>query len=245
MQRRPKVFIQPPRQTVMQLFATVMLVVLSFFIVLVSKGVMDNKLKKLALSSVVAAFAHDEAPDEPAGSAVDIDALQLKLRQGGLLGGAAVSQGRMGAVITLRADLLFEPGSATLNRQAGQAIDRLGRALLAVPNQLIVAGHTDSVPIEGGAFGSNWNLSAERSLSVLRRLQAGGIPAERLTAYGLGSQHPLTSNADAAGRRLNNRVEILVVGDLPGEKLKGVAPAEKPADDSIMYRGYRFRLEGD
>ena len=229
----------------MQLFATVMLVVLSFFIVLVSKGVMDNKLKKLALSSVVSAFADSAPHAESAGAAVDLEALQLKLRQGGLLGGAAVSQGRMGAVVTLRSDLLFASGSADLNPKAAQAIDKLGRALASAPNQLIVVGHTDSVPIEGGAFGSNWGLSAARSLSVLRRLQTVGLAPERLAAYGLGAQHPLTSNADAAGRRLNNRVEILVVGELPGDKLKDVGPAQAPADDSVIYRGYRFRLGDD
>lgn len=226
----------------MQLFATVMLVVLSFFIVLVSNGTLDNKLKKLALSSVVAAFAADAGQAD--NSVASLDKLQNRLRQSGLWGGAAVSEGRMGAVITLRSDLLFAAGTASLSPKAGLAIDQLSRILKTVPNQLIVAGHTDSVPIEGGVHGSNWGLAAARSLAVMRRLQAAGLPAERLSAYGLGAQHPMATNADAAGRRLNNRVEILIIGDLPGDKLEAVRPAEQP-DDTVIYRGYRFNLDED
>ena len=227
----------------MQLFATVMLVVLSFFIVLVSNGVMNNKLKKLALASVTAAFSGDESDQQAESTGpVNIATLENRLKQGGLLSGTAVSQGRMGAVVTLRSDLLFTPGSAELKPKAGLAIDKLARLLKTVPNQLIVAGHTDSIPLEGGAYGSNWGLSSARAMNVLKRLQAAGLPAERLSAYGFGAQHPITTNADVAGRRLNNRVEIMVIGQLPGDKLSGAAP-QKQQDDSVIYHGYKFRLD--
>lgn len=240
---RPKIFLEAPKHTTMQLFATVMLVVLSFFIVLVSNGVMNNKLKKLALASVTAAFSGAETsqPAETAGP-VNISALENRLKEGGLLSGTAVSQGRMGAVITLRSDLLFAPGSAELKPKAAQAIDKLAKLLKTVPNQLIVAGHTDSIPIEGGSYGTNWGLSAARAMNVLKRLQAADLPAERLSAYGLGAQHPITTNADEAGRRLNNRVEIMVIGKLPGDKLTEAAPQSQP-DDSVLYHGYKFRLD--
>ena len=227
----------------MQLFATVMLVVLSFFIVLVSNGVMNNKLKKLAIASVSDAFSGQESaqPAETTGP-VNITALENLLKQGGLLGGTAVSQGRMGATVTLRSDLLFAPGSAELKPKAAQAIDKLARLLKTVPNQLIVAGHTDSIPLEGGSYGSNWGLSAARAMTVLKRLQVAGLPAERLSAYGLGAQHPITTNADAAGRRLNNRVEIMVIGQLPGDKLIETTPQTQP-DNSVLYHGYKFKLD--
>lgn len=227
----------------MQLFATVMLVVLSFFIVLVSNGVMNNKLKKLALASVTAAFSGGESNQQAESTGpVNIATLENRLKQGGLLSGTAVSQGRMGAVVTLRSDLLFTPGSAELKPKAGLAIDKLARLLKTVPNQLIVAGHTDSIPLEGGAYGSNWGLSSARAMNVLKRLQAAGLPAERLSAYGFGAQHPITTNADVAGRRLNNRVEIMVIGQLPGDKLSEAAP-QKQQDDSVIYHGYKFRLD--
>jgi len=227
----------------MQLFATVMLVVLSFFIVLVSNGVMNNKLKKLALASVTAAFSGDESDQQAESTGpVNIATLENRLKQGGLLSGTAVSQGRMGAVVTLRSDLLFTPGSAELKPKAGLAIDKLARLLKTVPNQLIVAGHTDSIPLEGGAYGSNWGLSSARAMNVLKRLQSAGLPAERLSAYGFGAQHPITTNADVAGRRLNNRVEIMVIGQLPGDKLSEAAP-QKQQDDSVIYHGYKFRLD--
>ena len=47
---------------------------------------------------------------------------------------------------------------------------------------------------------------------------------------------------DAAGRRLNNRVEILVIGQLPGDKLIETTPQTQP-DNSVLYHGYKFKLD--
>ncbi|MCC6006351.1 MAG: OmpA family protein [Rhodobacteraceae bacterium] len=69
-----------------------------------------------------------------------------------------------------------------------------------------VVGHTDNV----GSAAYNNQLSQERALAVARELIAGGTAASRITVSGRGFYEPITSNATAAGRAQNRRVEIVI-----------------------------------
>ena len=72
-------------------------------------------------------------------------------------------------------------------------------------------GHTDNVPISGGQFSSNWDLSASRALSVMHELmQEGGLDEERLMVVGYADTRPFTSNESPEGRALNRRVELVI-----------------------------------
>jgi chemotaxis protein MotB len=75
---------------------------------------------------------------------------------------------------------------------------------------LRVDGHTDSLAIkESSNFQDNWELSTERSLSVVRELIREGIPASRLVATGFGEHQPITNNRfDDASLRKNRRIEF-------------------------------------
>ncbi len=66
------------------------------------------------------------------------------------------------------------------------------------------------MPITGGAFPSNWELSTARASSVVRFLIAKGVDPQRLSAVGYAEQHPIATNSTAAGRALNRRVEIVL-----------------------------------
>ena len=88
------------------------------------------------------------------------------------------------------------------------------RGLLAVRDDLAVeiAGHTDDVPVHGGAFASNLELSLARAARVARELAAGdGRLAVRIFAAGYGAQRPVASNEHVEGRARNRRVEIRLV----------------------------------
>ena len=75
---------------------------------------------------------------------------------------------------------------------------------------IAVEGNTDNVPIKGGAFPSNWELSTARASGVVRFLISGGVDPERLSAIGYADLRPIASNETAAGRALNRRVEIVL-----------------------------------
>ena len=75
---------------------------------------------------------------------------------------------------------------------------------------LMVSGFTDDRQVrEGNArFDDNWELSAQRALTVTRTLIAEGVPADAVFAAAFGAQQPVGPNTDEAGRARNRRVEI-------------------------------------
>ena len=115
-----------------------------------------------------------------------------------------------------QAEVLFEPGSATLDPQGRAQISRVGQALTDIAQRipteiswvLQVEGHTDRRPISTPQFPSNWELSTARAISVLRALQAEGIPANRLAAAGFAEFQPLDGRDDEIALRRNRRIEL-------------------------------------
>jgi outer membrane protein OmpA-like peptidoglycan-associated protein len=102
-------------------------------------------------------------------------------------------------------DVRFATGSDRLSRDDVTLLDNLAAAL-ADPRlqdtRFSIAGHTDAT----GPATLNLELSCARALAVARHLQGRGIGAERMSAYGFGSQRPLTLERRAAA--FNRRVEI-------------------------------------
>jgi chemotaxis protein MotB len=118
-----------------------------------------------------------------------------------------------GLVVSIVSDqVLFEPGSAVLRPEGRRVLDGLADALLGLPNQVAIEGHTDSVPISTARFPSNWELSTARATSVLQYfVQSYGFPPGRLTASGYAEQRPVADNGSASGRAQNRRVDIAVL----------------------------------
>jgi chemotaxis protein MotB len=112
--------------------------------------------------------------------------------------------------------VLFPSGQATLT-PAGQAvIDRVGTALQQVHRRaILIEGHTDNVPIGrelAGRYPSNWELSAARAAEVVKRLtDHADVAADRLRAVGRADTEPVAGNATEDGRRLNRRIEIILL----------------------------------
>jgi chemotaxis protein MotB len=132
-------------------------------------------------------------------------------RTHGLAGAVQTDITRRGLVVNVLTDkLLFQSGQATL-QSAGMPL--LGEIvhLLNVDraHPIIVEGHTDNVPISTSEFPSNWELSTARATNVVRFLIAHGVNAMRLGAAGYAALNPVASNATAAGRALNRRVDIV------------------------------------
>jgi len=112
--------------------------------------------------------------------------------------------------ISIRSDILFASGAATLSGDAQPVIQLLGQVLAGFPVDIRVEGHTDNVAIAGGQFPSNWELSTARALSVVHLLIANGVPPARLSAVGYGEFHPVAPNTTQDGRNVNRRVVLSV-----------------------------------
>jgi chemotaxis protein MotB len=114
--------------------------------------------------------------------------------------------------VTLPNTILFDPGKATLKKTTITELDHIQSVLRSqYSGRLIdVVGHTDADPIRRSKWKDNWELSAERSLAVVRYLIEKGLPKEGIRAVGRGETHPVASNAAASGKTKNRRVEIVV-----------------------------------
>ena len=119
---------------------------------------------------------------------------------------------RRGLVITILTDqLLFDSGSAQLKPQ-GQPLMEAVSGLLRreKTHQVVVEGHTDTVPISGSQYPTNWELSTARASTVVRALAEAGVTSQRLTASGRAYLDPVASNASSDGRSRNRRVQIVL-----------------------------------
>ena len=88
-----------------------------------------------------------------------------------------------GVVITLDETLLFPSGSARIDAMAAPALGAVAAVLSGLDNDVLVVGHTDSVPTTGSVWPTNWELSAARATAALRELnESYGLAAPRLGA---------------------------------------------------------------
>ncbi len=119
-----------------------------------------------------------------------------------------------GGRIGISGSVLFAFASAELQTEGRELLRSLagplGSYLRSRNEILMVSGFTDDRQVRGGSrqFADNWELSAQRALTVTRTLIEEGIPAPAVFAAAFGSQQAVASNADAEGRAKNRRVEM-------------------------------------
>ena len=125
----------------------------------------------------------------------------------------AIDRGRM--VIQLPQDILFQSGSATIGSDGRQTLGEVAAVLADLEDRTFqVEGHTDNVPIATARFPSNWELSSARALSVVRLLVENGVPPQNLSGAGYGEFQPRAANDTPDTRRLNRRIEIVMLPNL-------------------------------
>lgn len=126
-------------------------------------------------------------------------------------GRITLDNGRIG----ISGSLLFAFNSAELQPEGRQLLHSLAAPLAAYlqarDQVLMVSGFTDDRAVRAGKqapFADNWELSAQRALTVTRALIAEGVPSSAVFAAAFGAEQPVASNDDAAGRAQNRRVEM-------------------------------------
>ena len=121
---------------------------------------------------------------------------------------AAVAQG---VIVEITSGVLFPSGEAVIQPSAVRILTDVGQVLATVPNQVVVQGFTDSVPIDTSVYHSNWDLSAVRAARVVDFWAHEGLAPTRFLVEGFGQYSPFASNATAVGRAQNRRVDIVVL----------------------------------
>jgi chemotaxis protein MotB len=114
--------------------------------------------------------------------------------------------------VTLPNAILFDSGKATLKTATSRELDHIQSVLRQkyAGKPIDVVGHTDTDPIRKSKWKDNWELSAQRALTVARYLIKQGVDEEKIRAVGCGESRPIASNSNATGKAKNRRVEIVV-----------------------------------
>jgi chemotaxis protein MotB len=130
----------------------------------------------------------------------------------------AITSDERGIIISLASDAFFAPASAVINIEATRDILlRLGTLLASndlAGRKFRIEGHTDSTPIDpAGPWESNWELSAARSIAVLKYLTGVGIPDRRFQVAGFADTMPVSADDTPEGRAYNRRVDVIILDD--------------------------------
>jgi len=118
--------------------------------------------------------------------------------------------------VNLSDKMLFQSGSSNLTSKANGVLGKIAKIIESRPElEVMVEGYTDNVPISNSCVKDNWDLSVQRSTSVIRVMQKNyGIDPNRLIAAGRGEYNALASNATAEGRSTNRRTRIIILPKL-------------------------------
>jgi outer membrane protein OmpA-like peptidoglycan-associated protein len=119
--------------------------------------------------------------------------------------------------LDIPSEVSFDHNSASLKPAFIPTLDKIANILIKYNKTIVhVIGHTDST----GSEEYNLDLSLRRAGNVAVFLKQHGVPPQRLSIYGQGESQPRASNATAAGRQLNRRVEIILKPILEGQEHK-------------------------
>ena len=110
--------------------------------------------------------------------------------------------------LVLTEAVLFDSGKADLKERAKEVLAPIVAELKKLPNEVLVEGHTDNVPMHKGPYSTNWELSMARAYSVIQFLEQSGMAPKRLAGIGYGENRPVTDNTSLEGRAKNRRIEI-------------------------------------
>jgi len=139
------------------------------------------------------------------------DGLVASLKTELKAGQIEVKQLRDGLRVNVAQDILFDSGSAALDKNGVEVLQRVAVQLKKSPHQILVIGHTDDKPIGPALvkqYPTNWELAGARAASVVRLFDSSGLPPRRLIAVSMADVQPVASNKTPEGRARNRRIEI-------------------------------------
>lgn len=142
-------------------------------------------------------------------------AMEGFLEEKGILGEVKISDTYTEILLRFKDTVLFDTGEAKIKDNAKEILDGISEILKEFDDQISrvrVDGHADSRPINTKLYPTNWELSASRSVNVVRYLaEERGLKPSKLSQASYGEFYPIEDNSTAAGMARNRRVEIFIV----------------------------------
>ncbi len=199
-------------------YADMMTLLVGFFVMLQSFSKVDDKLFEQIKKETTMVFGGEyKIPFEKLQ-----DSLKAAIAKQGLADQVAIEKVENGIVLNFRGALFFDSGSTQLKDSGAKLMKEIIPVVAKEADGfgIIVEGHTDNVPISGGVYPSNWELSSVRACTVLRLFESSGFDRNRLKAIGWGDSKPLIKNEDNRGiasvenQAQNRRVVIKVLKNM-------------------------------
>ena len=248
-------------------FSDLMTLLLTFFVLLVSMSVIDERHKLVVLGSVSSSFGmgkHNFNPKSPEiasskvepGAMMESDLTPIRdMLWEDMQNDLNFQENRFVQVLSIDADVLYEPSKTDLSEKGKQLLNRMVPHLLRIRYPLLVAGHTAlrrdeegnhySVNLDETKMNATWPLSLARGVGVYRHLLQNDIPVSRLTLEAFGEYHPRYPNRSRDGRLLNRRVDIVLdkrnapeILDIERGRENSAVPRR-----SFFFRNFQFDID--
>lgn len=214
-------------------FGDLMSLLLCFFVLMLSFSEMDRQKYKVVSGSLKNAFGvQRKTPifDSPKGQKMIarkfdqeivstkivkelVDPLMIELEENfnDFKSYVEIEVTENQVTIRLMGEITFDTGKAEIRPIFKPLLHKIGSMLERTNGDLIIAGHTDNVPLKGGRFKSNLGLSIARASSVAEfLLRNTSLEPDRFSSMGFGEFRPLAPNDTPEGRQKNRRVEIIL-----------------------------------
>lgn len=215
-------------------YADTITLLLTFFILLYSMSSVDaNKLKELSYALQKSLKGNTKVEE-----IVDIDQLSIGTKEdieqtqddlieklnetieaNSFTDTVKIREEDNGVVLQLDETILFDSGKADLKKNSQKVLNMVTKIIEDVPNDVLIEGNTDDIPMYNEKFQSNWELSTARAVSVVKYfVSVKKLNPTRFAVKGYGEYNPLVKNNSAKNRAINRRVDILIVKEVQKEK---------------------------
>jgi len=229
------------------------LILLTFFILLNSVAVIDERKLILAMGSLTGAFGSFKGGLSPLKTGesilplsppmvekrVDIEDL-LAVMDKKMVGQIKIESYNDKEIITINEKALFEKNKYKLKSSSCPLLNKLSNLIKKGDYPVEIVGYTDNIPAEEKGYKSNWELSTLMAIQALKYfVEKGKVLPERLTAYGCGSYRQIVSNDTKQLRAQNRRIDIILHFKAPAY-IKRIY--QKRSAGLFTYRKFDFKV---
>ena len=223
----------------MTTFSDMMTLLLTFFVLLYSMSTIDAQKFQAAISSLrenigimpggrtvsnealvnSGSLGSDISPSPRSDLTAAMASMQQYVQERDLEDQIKMEMTQRGLVVRFTGQILYDLGEAEIKEEGREVLNKVANELKEMPNNVMVEGHTDNLPIQTEEFPSNWELSTARATEVIKYfIEDPGITPERLSAAGYSEYRPIKDNDSSENRALNRRVEVVILNTTNGQQ---------------------------